>query len=144
MKKVRLSTLGSLIDRNKEVPQQRISFTLTSSGWKRVAECNANGAFGTLSIVAGSILNTGVLLVFGVGYSSPIVFKALTELPGDNRFNRGRILTKPGNNSYIEIHHNTTASIPYQLVLGNTGNTNLITPIVGSIPEGYVATEFVF
>lgn len=144
MKKVKLSTLGSLIDRSKEVPQQKMIYTFPTSGWYRIAECAPNGGTGIISIVASHTLNTGLILMFVVGFNAPVVFKSLNTPTADNRIASGRILTKAGEKCFIEINYGTQAQIPHRYLLSNSENSNLINPIPGNIPAGYNDTGFAF
>lgn len=145
MKKVKLSALGSLVDKNIEIQQQRIVATFKAKDWYRVAETNNSlGAIGLLSVMAHDTLNTAMILRFIIGHSGPISFKNLDEVRTVDRIIGARVLTKTGSKSLIDIRQNTEARMVHSIVLSNNNNVKLVDPFISEIPTGYTATEFMF
>lgn len=144
MKKVKLSSLGSLVDKSVEIQQQRKVFTMNQNGWWRVAECNPVGGVGIFSIIAHDVLSSALILRFIIGNQGPILFKNLDPVREVDRIIGARVLTKPGAKSLIDIRQNTGAQMVHSIVLSNNNNCSLVDPILSVIPDGYTATEFTF
>lgn len=145
MKKVKLSALGSLVDKNIEIQQQRTSTSFGVNGWWRIAEgTSPHGSIGVLSIMAHEVLNTGVILRFIIGHSGPISFKNLDPVRVTDRIIGARVLHKVGDKCLIDIRQNTGAIMAHTIVLSNNNNVKLVDPFISEIPTGYTATEFMF
>ena len=145
MKKVKLSSLGSLVDKSVEIQQQRKVFTMNINGWYRVAETNNQlGAIGLLSIMAHDTLNSAMILRFIIGHSGPISFKNLDPVREVDRIIGARVLHKVGDKCLIDIRQNTGATMAHSIVLSNNNNVKLVDPFISEIPTGYTATEFMY
>ena len=143
MKKIKLSTLGSLIDRTNEVPARKLKYLFIQQGWYRIVNCGIYGTTGIISIF--NIFNTSVskalIFQYAIGYGSPLFITKIS--PDSSYFTKARALTKLGEVSFIEVFYSIGTENETDIMLSACPYPNLLESVIpGNIPAGYTATEY--
>lgn len=143
MKKIKLSTLGSLIDRTNEVPARKLDYLFIQQGWYRILDCGIYGSTGILSMI--NIFNTSItkaiIFQYAISYGSPLFISKIS--PDSSYFTKARVLTKWGERSFLEVFYSIGTENETTIMLSACPYPDLVESVIpGNIPAGYTATEY--
>ncbi|MEA5062660.1 MAG: hypothetical protein VB054_04905 [Petrimonas sp.] len=143
MKKVKLSTLGSLIDRTNEVPARKLNYLFSQQGWYRIIDCGIYGSTGIISMI--NIFNTSVpkaiTFQYAISYGAPLFVSKIS--PDSSYFTKARTLTKSGERSFLEVFYSIGTENQTAIMLSACPYPDLVAGVIpGNIPDGYIATEY--
>lgn len=138
MKKVKLSSLGSLL-KSKDKAQQYVQALNFPAGWVRIATSSFPESSGIITILNNFQTNNSQPLKFSYIANSVTSNIIALHKQGD-MFPRVRIV-RISNEIYIEVFMSSQNGV--FIILSQNINCDLLdTPVIGSIPDGGSVVEF--
>lgn len=146
MKKVALSTLGSLVKSGDTLGKQ-FTVPIGTGNWIRIASRKRNRVEGFSAVISlfneyNQTPNNAVIIAVSGIYTSP--FMTVTKLTSQvaTEITKLRLVEVSSTEAYLEFYNVQKFNKIYG-VADNIINLDFITPILGSIPVGATAVEIV-